>query len=185
MNRIGYGFLFGMVVLGIGALLAVDLLFGVELAVVRAVLALSLIALGARMVVHTWSRRRPPDLAGEAWLADRRFVAESLEGDAHYDVVFGRGLIDLTGVAEPDRDVTVEVDTMFGHTVVKVDPAIPYDVEGTSAFAEVRMPDRSAAAVGSVRYRAPADHPPRLHLRVHAIFGACEVVEAGVAAPAA
>lgn len=181
MNRIGFRFLVGAFVLLIGASILVDLLFHVAIPLVRVAVALLCIVVGARLVVHAWGAGR--DASGEAWLADRRFAPEgALAGDARYDVVFGRGVVDLTHVVPPAADVTVTVDALFGHAVVKIDPAIGYDVDGTAAFGEVRLPDRNATSMGSLHYQPPAGGAPRLHLRVNAVFGACQVVEAPAAA---
>lgn len=178
MHRLGFGFVVGVIVLIIGASMAVDVLFGMHIPIVPLALAILFIAWGARMIVHATARHHPPYIDGEAWLADRRFApAGKLEHDAHFDVVFGRGLIDLTNLQAPTEDVTVAVDTSFGATVVKLDPAIPYDIEGRAMFGEVRMPDRSMTAMGNVAYRHAPDRPPRLHLRLSTIFGACQVVE--------
>jgi hypothetical protein len=178
MNRFGFRFIAGAVLLLIGASIVADLLFQVSLPLVRAAFALLFLLFGARLLAGAWSRG-PRRVDGEAWLADRRFApAGALHADARYDVVFGRGLIDLTEIDEPDDDVTVTVDTLFGSAVVRVDPTIAYEAEGSSAFGEIRMPDLRAAAMGSLHYQSPADHRPRLHLKLNTVFGACQVVEA-------
>jgi hypothetical protein len=141
-----------------------------------------MIAWGARMVSHALERRHRAATTGEAWLADRQFKPTGPIGrDARFDVVFGRGLIDLTRIDAPTESVTITVDALFGAAVVKIDPSIGYDVHGTSAFGEVRMPDRSMTALGSLDYRGPGDQHPRVHLRLNALFGACEIVEATMA----
>jgi hypothetical protein len=178
MHRFGFSFVIGVIVLLIGASVAVDALFGVHLPLVPLAIAALLIAWGARMIVHAMARHHPAYLDGEAWLADRSFAPTGpIDHDAHYDVAFGRGLVDLTHLTEPADDVTVVVDTVFGSTVVKVDPAMAYDVDARSMFGEVRMPDRSMTAMGKVSYRHTMDRAPRLHLRVSTVFGACQVVE--------
>jgi hypothetical protein len=179
MNRLGFSFVMGLIILLIGATLAVDLVFDVHLPLVRIVLAVLFMAWGARMVVHAMARRDRFALTGEAWLADREFKPHGEIGrDARFDVAFGRGMVDLTQLDPPVDDVTITVDTLFGAAVVKVDPAIAYDVHGSSVFGEVRMPDRSSTAMGNLDYRSPNDARPRLHLRLNALFGACQVVEA-------
>jgi predicted membrane protein len=178
MHRFGFSFVLGVIVLIVGASIAVDVVFGVRFPLLPLAVSILLIAWGARMIVHAMARHHPPYIDGEAWLADKAFRPGTLDHDARYDVVFGRGLIDLTKLVEPAEDVTIDVETVFGATVVKVDPAIPYDVDGKSMFGEVRMPDRTMTAMGSTTYRHATDHPPRLHIRVSTVFGACQIVEA-------
>ena len=92
-------------------------------------------------------------------------------------------MVDLTQIAPPLDDVTITVDARFGVAVVKVDPAIAYDIHGSSVCGEVRMPDRSMTAMGILDFHGSSEQPPRLHLRRHAMFGACQVVEASRAEP--
>lgn len=96
--------------------------------------------------------------------------------------MFGRGVVDRTRVAVADHDVTITVDTRFGASRVEIDPAIAYDVDGSSTSGEVRMPDRNATAMGSLHDEHATIAPPRLHLHVTAVFGQCQVIEAPPAA---
>lgn len=184
MNRLGFSFVMGIVILLIGASLFVDLLFDLHVPLARMALATLFVAWGARMVVHAFARRDRSAASGEAWLADRKFTPTGeLARDARFDVAFGRGLVDLTHLDQPAEDVTVTVDTLFGAAVVKVDPSIAYDVHGSSVFGEIRMPDRSAARMGNLDYRSPSGERLRLHLRLNALFGTCQVIEATRAEP--
>ena len=160
------GFLVGLVALCIGASLVIDLAFDVHVPILRALLAVILIAYGARLLVRGWARDRAD--TEEVWLDDQLFAPEGAPArDERYDVAFGRSVIDLTHLAEPDHDVTVSVHALFGAAVVKIDPTIPYDVVGHAALGEVQVPERRCF-----------DHAPLLHLRVHATFAQCQVVEA-------
>jgi predicted membrane protein len=178
MKHLSSRFVLGAIILVIGVLLLAELVGGLHFPIIRVLIALAFLLIGGRLILHAWSRRDDGTVSAEAVLSRRNFTqAGALDRDARFDVVFGSGTVDLTQLVEPDHDVTVTVEALFGHALVKVPPALVYDIEGSSAFGEVRMPDRSATAMGSLVYHAASDHPSRLHLRVHAIFGACQVVE--------
>jgi len=172
MRNLGFRFVLGVLVLFVGAMIAVDVVFGVHFPLAPLVLAVLLMALGARLVIHSGA---DGSVLHQAWLADRVFVADG-ERDQRYDILFGRGVVDLTHLPEPGDDKTISVDTVFGSTVIKLDPSVPVEISGHSMFGEVRMPDRSMAAMGSVAYTTPADHAPKLHLRIHTVFGNCQVL---------
>jgi len=179
MRHFGSRFGLGLVVLIVGALLLLELLAGLSIPIIRIAIAVMFVLIGGRMILRAWAQRDAAAVSGEAVLARRNFShAGALDHDARFDVLFGSGTVDLTRLVEPEHDVTVTIDTLFGHALVKLPPALAYDVEGSSAFGEVRMPDRTATAMGSLVYRAASDHPSRLHLRVNAVFGACQLVVA-------
>jgi hypothetical protein len=178
IGRFTYGFVFGCFLLIVGTAMALELLLGISIPVIRAAIAFALVVWGARALTRAWSRPERMATNGEAWLSDREFApTAALARDARYDVVFGRGVVDLTRMAEPAADVTVSVDTVFGSAVVKVDPGMPYDVIGHAAFGEVRMPDHTSNGMGSSNFQHSTDHPARLHLRLSSVFGSCQVVE--------
>lgn len=169
MRTIGFGFVVGLTLTCAGVAVLLDVVFAFHLPLLRIAAAIVLIALGVRVLVHRRHREARGPESGEAVLSERRFVPEgTLRADTRFDVVFGRGVIDLRHVDPPEEDVTVVVDAVFGSAVVKVDPAIAYDVKTSSAFGEVRLPPHRAA---------PATRP-HLHLELNAVFGACEVIEA-------
>jgi hypothetical protein len=177
MRRFGFGFVVGILFLFIGASMALDTVFAMHVPIVTLAIALFLVAVGAKVLLGSGTRRQPGPSSGEAWLADRRFAPDGpLTRDERYDVVFGRGFVDLSHVPAPTDDVTVQIDAVFGTAVVKMNPAVPYEVIGSAAFGEVKMPDRSAAAFGNVAYRSKPEQP-HLHVKVNAVFGACQVVE--------
>jgi hypothetical protein len=177
MQHNGLRFFVGLVALCLGASLVLDLVFDVHLPILRALIAALLLVYGARLVVRGLASRDRA-AANEVWLDEQMFAPEGAPThDEHYEIAFGRGLVDLTHLAEPATDVTVSVHALFGAAVVTIDPSIPYDVEGSAALGEVRLPDHNATATGHVAYRPRFDHPPRLHLRVHAVLGQCQVVE--------
>jgi hypothetical protein len=173
-------FLVGLLVMIIGASIAVDLLFDAGMPVLKGSLAVLLVVLGVRLVTHaSWTPRGTnvhQTTAGEQTFR----LSGRLDDNPEYDVVLGKAVVDLTGVSPPDHDVTVTVEALFGAAEVRVDPAVPYDVEGSAAFGEVRTPDQAHTALGRVRYRPPGLLPetPRLHLKVNAAFGSLVVVEA-------
>ncbi|HTR50356.1 MAG TPA: LiaF domain-containing protein [Kofleriaceae bacterium] len=173
MRAISFRFVVGTLVLLVGAMIAVDTVFGVHFPLVPLVLAVLLMAVGARLMIRTGPDR---GALGQAWLADRVFVPEG-DRDQRYDILFGRGVVDLTNLPEPDHDKTISVDTVFGAAVIKLAPNVPVEISGHSMFGEVRMPDRTMAAMGSIAYKTPTDHAPKLHLRISTVFGNCQVLD--------
>lgn len=96
-----------------------------------------------------------------------------------YNVIFGKGAVDLTGVEVGDKDIILDVNTVFGGSVVKIRPDIPTLVKANAAFGGVHLPDGNTAAFGAYVYRNKAyrEGKPCLTLRANAVFGGLEVVE--------
>jgi predicted membrane protein len=176
--KMNWAILFGLMIVLVGTSIILNAVFHIDVPLVRTALALFLVFLGARMLLDAWKPHRAEDTDATAVMRESRFEPIRLpDGDFKYDLVFSRGILDLTRLPPPDRDVTVTVNAVFGHATIYVDPAIPYDVAGSAAFGQAKMPNRSSVAFGDTRFAPGADGAAKMHLKVNAVFGGCEVIE--------
>jgi hypothetical protein len=97
-----------------------------------------------------------------------------------YNVMFGRGSIDLTKLGT-DRLREVEINVVCGEAVVRVDPQTPIEVEANSAFGTARLPNGSVA-FGQLRYdpRYPDGRAANLRVKLTVVGGSCNVLESGL-----
>jgi hypothetical protein len=93
------------------------------------------------------------------------------------DIVMGRGVIDLSGIVLGEGVSRYEVNTVFGASVIKLDPAMPVKVVVSSAFAGVKMPDGGNVAFGETTYRSSGLREDSTHLLVKTsvVFGSLEI----------
>ena len=97
-----------------------------------------------------------------------------------YSIVFSRGTVDLSQLAKNGEGAWAEVTVVFGNALVKVDPAVPREVEINTAFGEVHLPNQTTGNIGNYHYRPPGQTgEPRLHLKLNVVFGGCQVIEQG------
>src|SRR5579863_4836444 len=102
MKHVSSRFVLGAILFVIGALLVVELLAGLAFPIIRVLIALAFLVIGARLIVHAWQRRDGSTVSAEAVLSRRNFTqAGALDRDARFDVVFGSGTVDLTQLVEP------------------------------------------------------------------------------------
>jgi hypothetical protein len=172
----------------IGALIALggisiilNAVFKVDLPIFRLALGIFFLYLGVVFVVGTWSPQRR-EWAG--WGEQNRLVPRTASGqDLKYDVIFGRGVVDLTQLELGKEPQRVEINVVFADAEVKLDPAMPYELEATSVFGAARMPDQSTAAFSSLRYLPREQREPAvLRIKLNVVFGNATVMEVGPAA---
>lgn len=160
MWAIAVGFLIAL----LGASIVANAILHLHLPLVRTALALFLVALGVRIGVRAWTAPRAAPRSAAASPVETQIAPRHLpNGDLQYDVVFGRGVVDLTLLPRLERELTVTVNAIFGTAILVVDPAVPYEISGASLG-------------GSAMSRSPGS-PARLHVKVNAVFGGCQVVE--------
>lgn len=183
--KMSFAIFFGVLVALAGISIILDAVFHVHLPLVRSAFALFLIFLGVRVLFGAWGTRGMVRSAeGAVLMSDTRFAPTTPADKLKYDIIFGRGVVDLTGLPRPEKPIDVEVNTIFGSAQVAIDPSWPVSIEGSSAFGEVRLPDRQRAAFGAAHYQnLPSGSAALLRLRVNSVFSSAEVIETGTLPP--
>lgn len=169
------GFLFsgvfwGIVVVLLGLSIILNVVAGVKIPFFRIFFGLLLIYWGLSLLIGARFRR-----SGAAVFSDAKVKAASA---GKHDVVFGRATIDLSGIALKEGVNRYEVNTIFGASVIRLDPAMPVKVIASAAFGGVKVPDGGNVAFGESTWRSSSLREDSTHLLVKAdvVFGATEVV---------
>lgn len=173
----GLALLLGILVIVLGTSIVLHALFDVDVPIFRTAVGVAFLYLGVRVLAGAWMPVQTSHDGHEAIFAVTHFTPTDAAGSRKYEIIFGRGVVDLTRLPASDRERVVQVDVVFGDAEIAIDPAIPIEVSGSAAFGEVRMPDRSAANFGAVRYRNAAAGGPPIELVVNAVFGTARIVE--------
>ncbi len=178
--RLGFGLIVGLLVVLLGVSIVLRAVFQIEVPLFRTALGLALVFFGAKLVFDAWSPSRVHAPESAALMEGRTFAPTGATGlgDLKYSVTLGTGTVDLTGLPAEGPPRRVEVDTVFGQTVIRVDPAVPYEVDASAAFGEARLPSRDATFFGSAHYRSGG--PPHLLLKMNVVFGQAEIREVSV-----
>jgi hypothetical protein len=169
------GFLFsgvfwGIVVVLLGVSIILNVVAGVRIPFVRIFLGLLLIYWGVSLLIGARFGR-----IGAAVFSDAQVKATSA---GKQDIIFGRGVIDLSGIVLKEGVNHYEVNTVFGSSVIKLDPAMPVKVVASSAFAGVKLPDGGNVAFGESTWRSPnlKEDSTYLLVKTDVVFGGTEVV---------
>jgi hypothetical protein len=180
--KMSWSILLGLFVILAGVSILLQAVFHIHIPIFRTGLALILIFLGVRMLFQAWTpAQAPTSPETQAVMTESIFRPEAVTGGSlKYDVIFSKGLVDLTHLPRLERDLTVEINSVFSATVVKVDPSFNYEVEGSAAFGAVQLPDGQQTAFGGLLREVPGTREggPRLRLKLAAVFGACKLEEA-------
>lgn len=106
---------------------------------------------------------------------------EATTSTGKYDVIFGKSVIDLTGIELKEGVSKVEINTVFGSSVIKIDPAMPIKIRASSAFGSARTPDENMVGFGEHTYKSDSlkqtDTKNYLLILLNVVFGSAEVVK--------
>jgi predicted membrane protein len=178
-NRIFWGII--LVLLGIG--LFVERVYGIELPLWGIFWSMVIIAIGISLILPHEKRFRCCQSNGsKVKEGNVVFDEASIEGDTEikdYNIVFGSGEIDLTKLSTPKKNSKIEINTIFGKGIIKINKDLPIKVKATSAFGEAKLPGGNSVAFGDSYYESSAYDPnkPFILVRANVVFGGLEILE--------
>jgi Predicted membrane protein (DUF2154). len=172
------GFIFsevfwGVLLIIIGALVIVKGVFHVDIPVFPIIVAFILIYGGIRILMGGYGFSTPQNMV----MFSDTTVQVTNPSDS-YDVLFGRGVFDLTTVVLNNETKKVNINTIFGGGVIRLNPEIPVKVEVNSAFADATMPDGHKVQFGNIVYQSQNYKADQNSLLIEAniVFGGLEIV---------
>jgi predicted membrane protein len=173
------GFIFsevfwGVLLIIIGASVVIKAIFHVSIPIFPLIVAFILIYGGIRILMGNFGLTNPPNtvLFNDATI-------EVTNPAATYNVLFGRGVIDLTKIDFTKETLKVNINTIFGGGVVRLNPETPVRIVANSAFAEAKLPDGNRIQFGNVVYQSKnyqATGQNSLLIEVNVVFGGLEIV---------
>ena len=170
MSFVFSGLFWGAIVVLIGITIILNGVLGIRIPIIRIVFGLLLIYWGVTLLIGARFGR-----SGTAVFSDAEVKATSA---GKQDIIFGRGVIDLTGIVLREGINRYEVNTVFGASVIKVDRSMPVKVVASAAFAGVKLPDGGNVAFGESTWRSPnlKEDSTYLLVKTDVVFGGTEVV---------
>jgi len=161
----------GVLLIAAGVLLIVKKYVPFSLPVGRIIVALVFVYLGVRIIVHGPTVREENTVV----FGSRTMLSGETRGSRDYNVIFGSGDIDLTGL--PADDATREVNVIFGSGTLRVNPDAPVHIRMSSVFGSVRAPDGSTVSFGDRTWTSPAyrEGSPALRIKAAAVFGSLSI----------
>ncbi len=168
------GIVWGALLILFGISLILKYTLNIDIPVIRIFFALFLIYLGVKVILGGF-RKEPT--GPNVFFSQRKVDFANKDGE--YNVVFGKGVIDLTGIPFKDKDMTIVANTVFGSSTVKIKRNVPTLVRANAAFGNAKLPDGNTAAVGTYLYKNKAyqEGKPCLTLNINVVFGEFDLVE--------
>lgn len=176
------GFLFNQVFWGVllivfGVALVVKVLFNINIPMFRIFFAFFLIYIGIWFLIggkFGWQQQ------GNSVIFNESSIAINQSPGGEYNVIFGKGTMDLSRITLDTGVSRMKLNTIFGAAVVQINPDIPLKIIINSPFAAAKMPDGNNVTFGSnYTYQTKSYQEGQDYLLIHAdvVFGALEVVE--------
>ena len=156
--------IWGSILVLFGAQLIIQTLFGISLPLVRVAFGVLIVYWGLTILFGDWY-----------WPFSHKYMYSAnysyTHGKDSYNTIWGKQKLDFSTI-NPDIPQTLNVNTVFGNTQVKLNPTIPTRINGTTTMGTINFPDNLIIQNGSrVYYTHDMHHEPVLTLNVTTTFG--------------
>jgi hypothetical protein len=167
----------GVVLVLWGCALVLNVLFHLNIPIFRMLIALIIIFIGIQMLLG-WK--------GNAWYNVHRDDHNVIFGHStqnatpmskEYNIIFSNGEVDVTEPNPEWVNSKLEVNTVFGHGILKINPEIPAKIVTTAVFGRMLTPDSGQTVMGDHGYQTPSlkENQPYLLIEANVVFGNMEV----------
>jgi predicted membrane protein len=162
----------GVIIVLIGLSIILREVFHINIPFVRIVFGILLIYWGIKIISGGFGRKwdRHSAVSNEA-----KMVYDDDQKD--YDIVFGRGTIDLFKMQTPIQNKKIDISVVFGNGLLILNDSIPIKVKMTAVFGSAEAPDKSANGFGETTYTTSAynENGPHILIDATTVFGKTEI----------
>jgi hypothetical protein len=174
MKMLFTGTFWGIVLILAGISVLVKVFFHVDIPVFRIIFGIIVISFGLSILI------------GKPFVCTHRDSSHIVFGEgklgrngdqSDYNVVFGKGVTDLSGLSEKGSR-RIAINTVFGENTVYISPDVPVHIIVNTVFAGAVLPDGNTAAMGTFHYRSPNLEKASEHLTIEAnvVFGSMRIL---------
>jgi len=174
MGFIFSSFFWGAVIILFGLSIILNAIFNIRIPVFSIIIALIFIYLGLKILFGAFGVKTSKNTVvfseGSLKVSQR---------NEDYNIIMGRGTIDLTDVTLEEDPLSIEINVVFGKADLRIDSSIPMIMKVSSVFAGAHLPGGNVAAIGNNRYATPAyqKEKPYLFIKADVIFGELNVTD--------
>lgn len=161
-------FIFGFIIILFGFSIILNAIFQIHIPVFKIVFSLFLIYLGAKILFGAFGIKSSEHTA---IFSKSDFAPTSRTNQ--YNVVFGEGEIDLTGIDIEKGNVEINVNTVFGECRLKIPKNTPTIIKANTILGAARLPGKNLTALGKTEYKTTNYSPikNKLVIRADVVFG--------------
>ena len=171
--KMGAGLFWGLLLILVGLGIVIRVVFNVNIPVVKFIVGFFLIFIGIKLLIgnfHFWDKRGDENTT----IFSESRVNGQEEKYKEYNVIFGSSTIDLRGIDLSESSKEININTVFGGCLLKVDESTPIKIKADAAFASAKLPNGETAAFGTGRYENETFNKDTNHLYIK-----CDVVFGG------
>jgi len=170
--RLFGGVFMGIIFLTVGIILLLNNFFNFNINMFKLIIGIVIVLFGVFVLFNGFSFQDSRNIVF------KEGIIRVSEVQDEYNIIFASGMVDLSKVQVEDEVKKIEINTIFAEGKVILNPDIPTLIKASSAFGELKLPDRSSVVFGSQKYRIGdiSTDQGYLEIEASAVFGALKFI---------
>jgi len=162
-------FFWGALLIVFGVVLIIKYIFNIDFPVIRTFFALFIILLGIQILIGNRGKQ-----SQNCMFAESNF--DYVENQGEYNCVFGKSTFDLSNI-EITENTNVKLSCVFGEFIVIINPESNIEINSSSAFGNLTLPNKNSHNFGSGNFRTKNfdKNKPYLKIKAEVAFGNMEI----------
>ena len=170
--RLFGGVFMGIIFLTVGIILLLNSFFNFNINIFKLIIGILIVLFGVFVLFNGFGFQDSRNIVF------REGIIRVSEVQDEYNIIFASGTVDLSKVKIEDEVKKIEVNTIFAEGKVILNPDVPTLIKASSAFGELKLPDRSSVVFGSQEYKIGeiSANQGYLEIEASAVFGALKFI---------
>ena len=170
--RLCGGIFMGIIFLTVGIILLLKSFFNFNINMFKLIIGIVIVLFGVFVLFNGFGFQDSRNIVF------KEGIIRVLEVQDEYNIIFASGTVDLSKVRVEDEVKKIEINTIFAEGKVILNPDVPTLIKASSAFGELKLPDRSSVVFGSQKYRIGdiSTDQGYLEIEASAVFGALKFI---------
>lgn len=170
--KMGAGLFWGILLILIGLGIVIRVVFNINFPLIKFIIAFFLIFVGIKLLVGNFNFWHGHSDENTTIFSESRI--SGLDSDyKDYNIIFGSSIIDLRDVDLSQGSKEIEINTIFGGTVVKINEETPVVIKTDVVFANAKLPNGNTSTFGTGRFKSNsfAQDTSHIYIKADVIFG--------------
>ena len=170
--RLFGGVFMGIIFLTVGIILLLNSFFNFNINMFKLIIGIVIVLFGVFVLFNGFGFQDSRNIVF------KEGIIRVSEVQDEYNIIFASGTVDLSKVRVEDEVKKIEINTIFAEGKVILNPDVPTLIKASSAFGELKLPDRSSVVFGSQKYRIGdvSANQGYLEIEASAVFGALKFI---------
>ena len=170
--RLCGGIFMGIIFLTVGIILLLNSFFNFNINMFKLIIGIVIVLFGVFVLFNGFGFQDSRNIVF------KEGIIRVSEVQDEYNIIFASGTVDLSKVRVEDEVKKIEINTIFAEGKVILDPDVPTLIKASSAFGDLKLPDRSSVVFGSQKYRIGdiSTNQGYLEIEASAVFGSLKFI---------